>query len=49
MCGMHPEDLGVGKLIRMISRFAVQLVSERLWKNGNCREARGSLHKLFLV
>ena len=46
---MHPEDLGVGKLIRMISRFAVLLVSERLKKWKLCREARGSLHKLFLV
>lgn len=32
MCGMHPEDLGVGKLVRMIPRFAALLVSERLWK-----------------
>jgi len=30
MCGMHPEDLGVGKLSRMVLRFAVLLVSERL-------------------
>lgn len=30
MCGMHPEDLGVGKLVRMMPRFAVLLVSERL-------------------
>lgn len=29
MCGMHPEDLGIGKLIRMVSRFGVLLVSER--------------------
>lgn len=29
MCGMHPEDLGIGKLIRMVSRFAVLTVSER--------------------
>lgn len=32
MCGMHPEDLGVGKPVRMIPRFAVLLVSERLKK-----------------
>lgn len=47
MCGMHPEDLGVGKPVRMIPRFAVLLVSERL-KKGSCRECRGWLHKLFL-
>lgn len=32
MCGMRPEDLGVGKLARMMPRFAVLLVSERLKK-----------------
>lgn len=48
MCEMHPEDVGVGKLVRMMPRFAVLLVSERL-KKGSCRESRRWLHKLFLL